>query len=109
MNLAISLAFFHAVPKLVQALVVTYDETFQALAAEGDVLLPKPFLHPGFDGVVRRMSPGSEMLFLYRQGFENLVVRCDKCVNKVGDCMDRYRTDVQTYSYAFFLHLSQFT
>jgi hypothetical protein len=36
--------FFHIVCELVQALAIIYDEIFQALAAEGDVLLPKPFL-----------------------------------------------------------------
>jgi hypothetical protein len=35
----------------------------QALAVEGDVLLPKPFLLYGFDGVVRWKSPASEMFF----------------------------------------------
>jgi hypothetical protein len=45
--------FFHTVPKLVHALVVTYDESFQAQAVEGDFPLPKPFLDLGFDGVVR--------------------------------------------------------
>jgi hypothetical protein len=34
--------FFHIVSKLVQALVITYDKIFQALAVEGDVLLQKP-------------------------------------------------------------------
>jgi hypothetical protein len=30
-----------------------YDEIFYALAAEGDILLPKPFPDLGFDGVVK--------------------------------------------------------
>jgi hypothetical protein len=38
--------FFHTVPKLVQALVITYYEIFQALAVKGVVLLPKPSLDP---------------------------------------------------------------
>jgi hypothetical protein len=38
-----------------------YDEIVQALVAEADVLLPKPFLDLGFDGVVKRKSPASEM------------------------------------------------
>jgi hypothetical protein len=49
--------FFHTVPKPVQALVVTYDETLQALAAEADVLLRKPFTDLDFDGTVRWKSP----------------------------------------------------
>jgi hypothetical protein len=43
----ISPLFFHIVPNLVQALVITYEEIFQALAVQGDVLLPKPFLDFG--------------------------------------------------------------
>jgi hypothetical protein len=46
MSLDTSSLFFHIVSKLVQALVITYDEIFQALAEEGDVLFPKPFLDP---------------------------------------------------------------
>jgi hypothetical protein len=42
-SLDISPLFFFTVQKLVQALVITYDEIFQALALEGDVLLPKPY------------------------------------------------------------------
>jgi hypothetical protein len=42
----ISPLFFHVVSKFVQALVIIYDEVFQALAVEGDVLFPKPFLDP---------------------------------------------------------------
>jgi hypothetical protein len=83
--------FFHIVSKIVQTLVITYDEIFQALAVEGDVLLPKPLLdctvHPrlgplglrrvwqtgkasprekpfldlGFDVVVIWKTPASEM------------------------------------------------
>jgi hypothetical protein len=44
--LDISPLFFHIVSELVQALVITYSEIFQALAVEGDVLLLKPFLGP---------------------------------------------------------------
>jgi hypothetical protein len=46
MSLDISPVFFSTVSKLVQALGITYDEIFQALAVEGDVLLPKSFLDP---------------------------------------------------------------
>jgi hypothetical protein len=46
MSLDISPLFFHIVSKLVQELVITCDEIFQALAAEGDVLHTKPFLDP---------------------------------------------------------------
>jgi hypothetical protein len=52
---------FPTVTKLVQALAITYDEIFQALAVAADFLLPKPFLDPGFDGVVRWTSPVSEI------------------------------------------------
>jgi hypothetical protein len=38
--------FFHVVSKLVQALVVTYDELFCVLVIEGDVLFLKPFPDP---------------------------------------------------------------
>jgi hypothetical protein len=89
-SLAICPPRFHKVSKIVQAHVVIYDEIFQALAVEGDVLLPKPFLDPapptvqarlghlgissvwqtekkfldlGFDGVIRRNSPSSDMFF----------------------------------------------
>jgi hypothetical protein len=51
--LDISHLFFHTGPKLVQALVITYDEIFQVLAIEGDVLLQKPSLDLGFDDVVK--------------------------------------------------------
>jgi hypothetical protein len=34
--------FFHVDPKFVQAPVITYDEIFQALAVEGDILLLDP-------------------------------------------------------------------
>jgi hypothetical protein len=43
--LDISRLFFHIVSKLVQALVITCDEIFQALVTR-DVLFPKPFLDP---------------------------------------------------------------
>jgi hypothetical protein len=46
MSLDISLLFFHIVSKLVQAFAITYNEIFQALGVEGDVLLPKTFLVP---------------------------------------------------------------
>jgi hypothetical protein len=48
--------FFYIVPKFVQALVIMYDEIFQALMLEEDSLLPKPFLDLGFDSVIRRKS-----------------------------------------------------
>jgi hypothetical protein len=51
--LAICPLFFQTVRKLVQALVITYDEIYQALVIEGDVLLSKPFPELGFDGVVK--------------------------------------------------------
>ena len=43
--------FSHVVISLVQALLTPYDETFQSLVVEGDVLLPKPLLDVGVDGV----------------------------------------------------------
>jgi hypothetical protein len=42
-----------------------YDEIFRALTVEADVLLPKPFLDLGFDGVVRWKTPASEMFFQF--------------------------------------------
>jgi hypothetical protein len=45
-SLNVSPIFFHIVSKLFQALFLTYDDIFQALSVEGDVLLPKPFLDP---------------------------------------------------------------
>jgi hypothetical protein len=45
-----SSVFTHS-PRLVQTLAIIYDEIFQALTIKGDDLLPKPFLHLGFDGV----------------------------------------------------------
>jgi hypothetical protein len=36
--------FFRIVFKLVQELIITYDEFFQALAVEGDILFLKPFV-----------------------------------------------------------------
>jgi hypothetical protein len=45
------------VTKLVQGLVIKYDNIFQALAVEGDILLMKPLLKwlldLSFDGVIR--------------------------------------------------------
>jgi hypothetical protein len=62
MSLDIIPLFVKIVSNLVQALVITYDEIFQALAVEGDdVLLQKQFLDLGFDDVVRWKSPASEM------------------------------------------------
>jgi hypothetical protein len=62
--LDITLLLFNTVPKLVQALVIMYDEIFQAVAVEGDVLLPNPFLYLGFDDVRwTRKSPAREMFF----------------------------------------------
>jgi hypothetical protein len=55
--------FLHIVSKLVQAL-VTYDEIFQALAVEGD-LLQKPFLDLSFDCVVRLKLLALEMFFQF--------------------------------------------
>jgi hypothetical protein len=57
--------FFHIFSKIVQALVITYYEIFQALAVEGDVLLLKPFLELSFDTAVRWKSPTSEMFFQF--------------------------------------------
>jgi hypothetical protein len=45
-------SIFHIDFNHAQALVITYGDVFQALAVEGDILLPKPFLGLGFDGVV---------------------------------------------------------
>jgi hypothetical protein len=48
--------FFHIVHKLVQELIVKYDETFLPLAVGADVLLQKLFLNLGVHGVVRCFS-----------------------------------------------------
>jgi hypothetical protein len=58
--LDISPLLLHTVPQLVQVPVIIHDETLQALAVEGDVLIPKPFLDLGFDGAIRWKSPSSE-------------------------------------------------
>jgi hypothetical protein len=63
--LVISSLFFHIVPILVQALVIMCDEIFQTMAVEGDVLLLKPFLDLGFDGVIRWKSLAWEMFFQF--------------------------------------------
>jgi hypothetical protein len=55
--LDISPLFLYIVSKLVPAVVITYDEIFQALAVEGDVLFHKPFLNLSIDGAVRWKSP----------------------------------------------------
>jgi hypothetical protein len=49
--------FFHVVSKLVQALAITYDEIFQVLAVEGDVLLSKPFLDLTPPTALSRIDP----------------------------------------------------
>jgi hypothetical protein len=56
-SLDVSPLFFHIISKLVQALVITYDETFQALAVEGGVLPPTPFLDPHPPTVEPRLCP----------------------------------------------------
>jgi hypothetical protein len=56
MRFDISPLFFSCCSTLVWALVITHDEIFQAVAVE-DVLLPKPWLDVGVDGVVRWKSP----------------------------------------------------
>jgi hypothetical protein len=47
---------FYTALRLLQALVITYDEIFQALAVTTAALLPKLFLDLCFDDVVRRKS-----------------------------------------------------
>jgi hypothetical protein len=49
--------FFHIVSKLPQVLAIIYDKIFQALAAEEDVLLPKPLLDPTPPTVQPRLGP----------------------------------------------------
>jgi hypothetical protein len=61
-SLDVSPLFFHIVSKLVQALVIMYDESFQALAVD-DVLLQKLFLDLGFDSVITWKFPYLEMSF----------------------------------------------
>jgi hypothetical protein len=65
-----SALFFHVVSKPVHTLVIKYDEIFQALAVEGDILLPWQFLDLGFDCVVRWKSPASETFFQFAKHVE---------------------------------------
>jgi hypothetical protein len=80
--------FFHIVAKHVHSHVIIYNEIFQALVVEDEVLLSKPFLVPphtlyrhdsapvdfyvqkwlldlGFDGFVRQKSPASKMFYQF--------------------------------------------
>jgi hypothetical protein len=66
--------FFHTVSKLVQAFVITYDEIFQALAVEGDVLLPKPFLDNTPPTVQPRLGPLGTYVF---GKLKNISTACD--------------------------------
>jgi hypothetical protein len=122
--------FSHKVPKLVQALVKTYDEIFQALAVEGDILLPNPFLDLAFDGVVRCKSPTSEIFSVYQarktarrpsrgcaavaevqkwlrqQDVSFYLQGLENLIVGFDKCLNMfgdydYRTDVQTYPCAF--------
>jgi hypothetical protein len=56
---------FRIVSNLIQALVITYDQIFQALAVEGDVLLPKPFLDLGLLTASSHVIPGLGDVFLF--------------------------------------------
>jgi hypothetical protein len=56
-SLDISPLFFYVVYKLVEALIVIYDEIFQALGVKGDVLLLKPFLDCTPSTAHSRLSP----------------------------------------------------
>jgi hypothetical protein len=38
---------------------------------------------------------------LYRQGPESIIVHYDKCLKKLWDCVEKCRTNVQTYPFAF--------
>jgi hypothetical protein len=51
--LDISPLFLHTVLKLIQALIIMYDEIFLALVLEGDVLFLTQFLDLGFDSIIR--------------------------------------------------------
>jgi hypothetical protein len=63
------------VSKLVQALVITYDEIFQALAVEGDVLLLKQFLDPIPPTVQPRLGPlGLEVFDKQKKTSPRLVI-----------------------------------
>jgi hypothetical protein len=55
-SLYVSPLLFHILSKFVQALVITYDGIFQALAVEGDVLLPKPFQDPTQPNIHTRLG-----------------------------------------------------
>jgi hypothetical protein len=56
-SLDVSPLFFHVVSRLVQALVITYDEIFQVLVVEGAVLLLRLFLDPTLPTVQPQLSP----------------------------------------------------
>jgi hypothetical protein len=57
MSLDISPLFLHIVSEIVQALVVIYDEIFQALAVEGDFLLRQALLDSTPPTVQHRFGP----------------------------------------------------
>jgi hypothetical protein len=65
----ISPPFFYIVLKLVQALLITYDEIFQALAIAG-ILQSKPFMDLGVDGAFRWKFPASEVAFEFSKRVE---------------------------------------
>jgi hypothetical protein len=49
--------FFHVVSKLVEGLFIIYNEIFQAVVVEEDVLLPKPFLDPTLPTAQPQLGP----------------------------------------------------
>jgi hypothetical protein len=55
--------FFHIVSRFVQALVIMNNDILQALSAEGNVLLLKPFLDLESVSIITSKSPVSEMFF----------------------------------------------
>jgi hypothetical protein len=67
----ISPLFFHIDSKLVQALVIIFNEISQALAIEGDILLLKPFLDPIPPTVQPQLSPPNTQ-YRPRNGFRTL-------------------------------------
>jgi hypothetical protein len=72
----ISPLLLHIVSKFVQALVITHNENFQALAVEAYILLPKPFLDPSHPPHSPDLAPldfHEVQKWLLDLGFDNVI------------------------------------
>jgi hypothetical protein len=65
--------YFSTVPKLIQAPVIMYNEIFQALFVEADILLLMAFLDLSFDCVARWKSLASEMFSQFSKHMKDRV------------------------------------